>query len=95
MKDAVAIYFGTYQIWIGDGNILAGIKDKWPNWEAQEAVLPEKLFSLTLKKRGAACILYVNNDKVFVQRFPDVKMNNIRFASNSKFEVHSIVVEEL
>ncbi|MCI5178623.1 MAG: hypothetical protein D3911_04735 [Candidatus Electrothrix sp. AW3_4] len=92
---SIIIHFGTYQIWISDGIILAGIKDKWSDWKDVETVAPEKTFSLTLKKRGPVCIVYVNNAKVFVGRFPDVKMNNIRFSSNSKFEIHSIVVEEL
>ncbi|MCI5120902.1 MAG: hypothetical protein D3908_06910 [Candidatus Electrothrix sp. AUS4] len=92
---SIVIHFGTYQIWIGGGFIFAGIKDKWSDLKEIETVAPEKSFSLTLEKKGPVCIVYVNNAKVFVGRFPDVKMNNIRFASNSKFEVHSIVVEEL
>ena len=95
LNDSVVIHFGTYQIWISDGNILAGIKDKWSDWKDLETVAPEKSFSLTLEKKGPVCIVYVNNAKVFVGRYPDVKMNTIRFASNSKFEIHSIVVEEL
>ncbi|MCI5141245.1 MAG: hypothetical protein D3909_05865 [Candidatus Electrothrix sp. ATG1] len=92
---SVIMHFGTYQIWISDGIMLAGIKDKWSDWKDVETVAPEKTFSLTLEKKGPVCIVYVNNAKVFVGRYPDVKMNNIRFASNSKFEIHSIVVEEL
>lgn len=95
LNGSVVIHFGTYQIWISDGIMLAGIKDKWSDWKDIETIAPEKSFSLTLEKRGPVCIAYINNAKVFVGRFPDVKMNNIRFASNSKFEVHSIVVEEL
>lgn len=92
---SIVIHFGTYQIWISDGFVLAGTKDKWSDLKELETVAPEKTFSLTLEKKGPVCIVYVNNAKVFVGRFPDVKMNNIRFASKSKFEVHSIVVEEL
>lgn len=92
---SVTIHFGTYQISIGDGDMFVGIKDKWSDLKELETVAPEKSFSLTLEKKGPVCIVYVNNAKVFVGRFPDVKMNNIRFASNSKFEIHSIVVEEL
>ncbi|MCI5123792.1 MAG: hypothetical protein D3925_04775 [Candidatus Electrothrix sp. AR5] len=92
---SVVIHFGTYQIWIGDGDVVAGIKDKWSDLKELETVAPEKTFSLSLEKKGPVCIVYINNAKVFVGRFPDVKMNNIRFASNSKFEIHSIVVEEL
>ncbi|MCI5162823.1 MAG: hypothetical protein D3917_12575 [Candidatus Electrothrix sp. AX5] len=92
---SVIIHFGTYQIWIGDGDIVAGIKDKWSDWQDLETVAPEKSFSVSLEKRGPVCIVYINNAKVFVGRFPDVKMNNIRFTSNNKFEIHSIVVEEL
>ncbi|CAK8717709.1 hypothetical protein KKHLCK_06870 [Candidatus Electrothrix laxa] len=94
-KGVVVIHFGTYQIWIGDGAIFAGIKDKWSGLKEVETVAPEKTFALSLEKKGAVCIVYVNNAKVFVGRYPDVKMNNIRFASNSKFEIHSIVVEEI
>ncbi|CAK8715188.1 hypothetical protein GKODMF_06790 [Candidatus Electrothrix gigas] len=94
-NSSIIIHFGTYQIWISDGIILAGIKDKWSDWKDVETVAPEKTFSLTLKKRGPVCIVYVNNAKVFVGRYPEVKMNNIRFSSNSKFEIHSIVIEEL
>ena len=94
-NSSVIMHFGTYQIWISDGIMLAGIKDKWSDWKDIETVAPEKTFSITLEKKGPVCKVYVNNAKVFVGRFPDVKMNNIRFASNSKFEIHSIVVEEL
>ncbi|MCI5151139.1 MAG: hypothetical protein D3916_17450 [Candidatus Electrothrix sp. MAN1_4] len=94
-KDPIVIHFGKYQIWLSDGDIVAGIAGKWPNWQTLETVASEKSFSLTLEKKGPVCKVYVNNAKVFVGRFPDVKMNNIRFASNSKFEIHSIVVEEL
>ena len=75
--------------WPIDGSTLQN-RAQWV-----ETVAPEKAFSLTLEKKGPVCIVYVNNAKVFVGRFPDVKMNNIRFASKSKFEIHSIVVEEL
>ena len=95
-NSSIIIHFGTYQIWIGDGRIFAGIKDKWSDLKEVETIAPEKTFSLTLKKRGPVCIVYINNTKVFVGRYPDVKMNNIRFSSNkSKFEIHSIVLEEL
>ncbi|MCI5189312.1 MAG: hypothetical protein D3905_05845 [Candidatus Electrothrix sp. AS4_5] len=92
---SVLLHLGAYQIWISDQDILAGMKGKWPNWQNLETVAPEKTFSLTLKKRGAVCIVYINNTKIFVGRYPDVKMNNIRFSSKSKFEINSIVVEEL
>ncbi|MCI5225581.1 MAG: hypothetical protein D3918_02725 [Candidatus Electrothrix sp. AX2] len=94
-NSSIIIHFGTYQIWISDGRIFTGIKDKWSDLKEVETVAPEKTFSLTLKKRGPVCIVYVNNAKVFVGRYPEVKMNNIRFSSNSKFEIHSIVIEEL
>ncbi|CAK8715183.1 hypothetical protein GKODMF_06785 [Candidatus Electrothrix gigas] len=94
-KGAVVIHFGTYQISIGDGDILVGIKDKWSDLKELETVTPENGFFLSLEKRGPVCKVYVNNAKVFVGRYPNVKMDNIRFASNSKFEIHSIVVEEL
>ncbi|MCW5211885.1 hypothetical protein VU04_03125 [Desulfobulbus sp. TB] len=95
LNGSVTIHFGTYQIWIGDGDILAGIKDKWSGWKDVETVAPENSFSLSLERRGSVCKVYVNHAKVFVGRYPDVKMNNIRFSSKNKFEIHSIVVEEL
>ncbi|MCI5114142.1 MAG: hypothetical protein D3921_04045 [Candidatus Electrothrix sp. AW1] len=91
----IVVHFGAYQISIGDGEIRVGIKDKWSDLKELETVAPEQTFSLSLERRGTVCKVYVNNAKVFVGRYPDVKMNNIRFSSNSKFEIHSIVVEEL
>ena len=93
--NTMVIHFGSYQIQIGDGAILVGMKDKWSDLKDLETVAPEKTFSLSLERRGPVCKVYVNNAKVFVGRYPDVKMNNIRFSSNSKFEIHSIVIEEL
>ncbi|MCI5192378.1 MAG: hypothetical protein D3915_04525 [Candidatus Electrothrix sp. AU1_5] len=92
---SIVVRFGTYQIWIGDGVIVAGIKGKWSDFKEVETVAPEQTFSLSLERRGTVCKVYVNNAKVFVGRYPEVKMNNIRFSSNSKFEIHSIVIEEL
>ncbi|MCW5212326.1 hypothetical protein VU04_05400, partial [Desulfobulbus sp. TB] len=74
VNNSINIHFGAYEISIGDGSIIAGMKGKWSDWQDLETVAPEQTFSLTLKKRGSICIVYVNNAKVFVGRFPDVKM---------------------
>ncbi len=94
-EKSIVIHFGDYQIWIGDGVMIAGMKDKWPDWQEQEVVEPDKTFVLSLTKEGSVYSVYLNNTKILVGRFPDVKISNIRFASQSKFEIDSISVDAL
>ncbi|MCP4178453.1 MAG: hypothetical protein GY756_11870 [bacterium] len=89
------IYFGAYQVRIGDSELCAGIKNKFPDWKQNDIVVRNKTFSVSIKKDGIIYSVFLNGAKIFVGRYKDIKANNIRFASKSKFEINSITVESL
>ncbi|MCI5138926.1 MAG: hypothetical protein D3922_11055 [Candidatus Electrothrix sp. AR1] len=94
-NNSINIQLGEYYICIGDGDIIAGMKGKWPSWKSHSSVFYGKRFSLSITKKNKVYYVYLNNEKVIFGRFKNKAINSIRFSSNSKFEIHSIDVEEI
>jgi hypothetical protein len=92
---AIRIHLGEYQVHVGDGEICAGAKGKYPNWIQNDILVPNKTFSLSIRNEGDIFSVFVNGAQVLVGRFKDIKFNNIRFESKSKFEINSIKVEKI
>lgn len=91
----IKIHLGEYQVHVGDREICAGAKGKYPNWVQSGVLVPSKTFSLGIRKEGNIFSVFVNESQVLVGRFKDIQFNNIRFESKSKFEIYSIKVERI
>ena len=63
---SIIIHFGTYQVWISDGIILAGIKDNSYYRKYVETDAPEKTYALSFKKRFTVLKLYINKKKKLI-----------------------------